>query len=458
MIFQYDKSLLEQERKDVIKYIIDKHQSDYRPRLEKLKRYYNGKHDAILNKKTDKFKPNNKVINPFPALIVNTIQGYLLGQPVKYINNKNDILDKVLDIYYCNDEEDLNSEILKTMSVCGEAFEYIYINEFKEIEFVQLPVEETILIYDNSLKPKPLICIRYYATEDVNKKKTYYAEVYTDNTIEYYKGNTIANLELQEEYNHLFGQVPVVHYRNNEEMTGDFEKILSLIDDFDKVMSSDSDEIEYFRNAYLVLKGMGKIDDKTLNKFRQTGAFVVPSTQSTDAGVDFITKDLNTESVHAHLDKLIDNIHKFSQVPNFVDPKANTNDSGVAIKQRTWGFEQLIGAKQRKLEQGLFNRLRLVLRALSIQKNMIADVNDFSLRFTRNLPTNTKEDVEILNLLGITSNNLSEEAITDVLSKVTVIEEANKAAKEIKKNVNEYQSNNSSQEANIEQNNFQSEK
>lgn len=458
MIFQYDKSLLEQERKDVIKYIIDKHQSDYRPRLEKLKRYYNGKHDAILNKRTDKFKPNNKVVNPFPALIVNTIQGYLLGQPVKYINNKNDILDKVLDIYYCNDEEDLNSEILKTMSVCGEAFEYIYINEFKEIEFVQLPVEETILIYDNSLKPKPLICIRYYATEDVNKKKTYYAEVYTDNNIEYYKGNTIANLELQEEYNHLFGQVPVVHYRNNEEMTGDFEKILSLIDDFDKVMSSDSDEIEYFRNAYLVLKGMGKIDDKTLNKFRQAGAFVVPSTQSTDAGVDFITKDLNTESVHAHLDKLIDNIHKFSQVPNFVDPKANTNDSGVAIKQRTWGFEQLIGAKQRKLEQGLFNRLRLVLRALSIQKNMIADVNDFSLRFTRNLPTNIKEDVEILNLLGITSNNLSEEAITDVLSKVTVIEEANKAAKEIKKNVNEYQSNNSNQESNIEQNNFQSEK
>ena len=48
MIFQYDKSLLEQNRQDVIKYIIDKHQSDYRPRLEKLKRYYNGQH-ALLS-------------------------------------------------------------------------------------------------------------------------------------------------------------------------------------------------------------------------------------------------------------------------------------------------------------------------------------------------------------------------------------------------------------------------
>ena len=88
MIFQYDKTLLEQNRKDVIKYIIDKHQSDYRPRIEKLKRYYLGQHDAILSKKADRYKPNNKVVNPFPALIVNTVQGYQLGQPVKYTNNK----------------------------------------------------------------------------------------------------------------------------------------------------------------------------------------------------------------------------------------------------------------------------------------------------------------------------------------------------------------------------------
>ena len=431
MIFQFDRSILDEDRKEVINQLIFHHEQIYKGRLEKLKRYYNGKHD-ILNKKSDKYKPNNKVVNPFPALIVNTVQGYLLGQPVKYICENEEALDKVLDVYYNNDEEDLNSEILKTMSVCGEAFEYVYINENKSIEFVQLPVEETILVYDNGLKPKSIMCIRYYDTVDIFNNVIRKAEVYTDTNIQYYSQKAKDSYELEEEYTHIFGQVPIVHYKNNEEMTGDFEKILTLIDDFDKVISADSDEIEYFRNAYLVLKGMGKIDDKTLSKFRQTGAFILPTTQSMDAGVEFITKDLNTDSVHTHLDKLIDNIHKFSQVPNFVDSKANTNDSGVAIKQRTWGFEQLIGAKERKLEQGLFQRLRLVLRALNIQNNKEYESNIFSLWFSRNLPTNVKEDVEILNLLGITAEKSGEEALTDILSKISIIQEPKKAATDIK--------------------------
>ncbi|MCE9654202.1 phage portal protein [Clostridium celatum] len=432
MIFQFNKSILEEDRKEVIKTLIFHHEQNYKSRIKKLKRYYEGKHDAIVSKKSDKFKPNNRVINPFPALIVNTVQGYLLGQPVKYISENKELLEQVLDIYYSNDEEDLNSEILKTMSICGEAFEYVYINEDKEIEFVQLPAEETILIYDNSLKPKPIMCIRYYDVIDIYSNEIQKVEVYTDSTIEYYSLANKNSFVLEEEYTHIFGQVPIIHYKNNEELTGDFEKILSLIDDFDKVISADSDEIEYFRNAYLVLKGMGKIDDKTLAKFRQTGAFVLPTTQSCDAGVDFITKDLNTDSVHAHLDKLIDNIHKFSQVPNFVDTETNTNDSGVAIKQRTWGFEQLIGAKERKLEQGLFQRLRLVLRALNIQKNIVEDSNSFSLRFSRNLPTNVKEDAEILSMIGLTVDTMTEEALTDVLSKVTIIEDPNRVAIGIK--------------------------
>ena len=103
MIFQFDKSILEEDRKEVIKTLIFHHEQNYKSRIKKLKRYYEGKHDAIVSKKSDKFKPNNRVINPFPALIVNTVQGYLLGQPVKYISENKELLEQVLDIYYSND-------------------------------------------------------------------------------------------------------------------------------------------------------------------------------------------------------------------------------------------------------------------------------------------------------------------------------------------------------------------
>ena len=72
------------------------------------------------------------------------------------------------------------------------------------------------------------------------------------------------------------------------------------------------------------------------------------------------------------------------------------------------------------------------MRALNIQKNIVEDSNSFSLRFSRNLPTNVKEDAEILSMIGLTVDTMTEEALTDVLSKVTIIEDPNRVAIGIK--------------------------
>lgn len=438
-MYQLDKNILEMDRSNLITELVRVHEFEFKPRYDTLLSYYNGDHKTIAKKKASKDKINNKIVNPFPALIINTVQGYLLGQPVKYVSDSPDEYDTVQEIFYNNDEEDANSEILKTMSTCGEAFEYVYINEDKEVEFVQLPPQETLVVYDNSLKPKMLLALRYYKTKDFNNYETHYAEVYTASTIEYYVSNNGSLFELSEEYVHTFGQVPVVHYRNNEEEIGDFEKILSLIDNYDKNFSMDSDELEYFRNAYMVLRGFGKVDKDFLTKAKENGAFMLPAGNANGGqmDVDFITKDLNTDSVQANLDRTVDNIHKFSQVPNFTDPNAGTSDSGVAIKQRTWGFEQLIGAKQRKLEKGLFNRLRLVLLAIYQLGGPNIDPNDFSIKFSRNLPSNVKEDAEILKDVGLTYDVLNEDALKDILSNVSIIEDPQAAAKEIKKTAEE---------------------
>lgn len=433
-LYQLDESILEMSRENLIKELIAIHEREYKPLYVNLKNYYIGKHTKILNKKASKSKPNNKVVNPFASHIVDTVSGYLLGQPVKYLSENEDALEEVMEIYYNNDEADQNASILESMSICGEAFEYVYINEDKEIEFTELPQEETLLVYDNSLKPKLLLALRYYDVAQLgNNKPVRYAEVYTASKIEYYKSTSKANYEFVEDFSHAFGQVPVIHYKNNNELCGDFEKILPLIDDYDKVLSADSDEIEYFRNAYLVIQGFGKLTDEDLVKFRETGAFVVPQGNNNQISdpIKFITKDLNTESVHKHLEVVRENIHKFSAVPELDNPKTGTSDSGVAIKQKTWGFEQLIGKKERKLEKGLFERLRLVLIALYQLGRENYDPNDFSIKITRNLPSNTKEDAEILSLLGVNYSMLTEEAKSDVMSKIAMIEDAANATEKI---------------------------
>lgn len=433
-MYQFDESILDANRPQVISMLISKFESGDKQRLQKLQRYYEGNHDKTRSKRTPKGKPNNKIYNPFAALIVDTIQGYLTGQPIKYVSEDTKGLDKILDIYYNNDEEDLNSELVKTMSICGEAYEYVYINEEKQVEFVQLPVDETILVYNNALKAKPIMCIRYYTTSDALNKQIHYAEVYTKDKIEFYKGNARANLVLIEEYTHIFGQVPVIHYKNNTETMGDFEKIISLIDDYDKILSTDSDEHEAFRNAYMVIKGFGQMTEETINTIRHTGAFVLPqANQNTNAAdIKFVTKELNTDAVQAHLEMILENIHRFSQVPNFSDQKIGAAESGEAMKQKVWGFEQLTGKKERRLEQGLFERLRLVVRALNILESFETDINSYGLRFARNLPTNVKEDIESLETMGIKADVLGEEALVDVLSKISIIQDPKKAANDIK--------------------------
>ena len=438
-MYQLDKSILEMDRSQLITELIRVHEFNFKPRYSTLLNYYNGEHEAIKKKKAAKDKVNNKITNPFPALIVNTVQGYLLGQPVKYSSDDSKALESVKDVLYNNDEEDANSEILKTVSTCGEAFEYVYVNEDKEVEFVQLDPRETLVVYDNSLKPKILLALRYYKTKDFNNKETSFAELYTDSTIEYYFANNGSLFKLTESYDHAFGQVPVVHYRNNEEETGDFEKIISLIDDYDKALSLDADELEQFRNAYMILKGFGKLDKDFYKNIRDAGAICIPSGNNSNIGAEFLTKNANTDSTHKHLEVVVDNIHKFSQVPNFTDPKAGTADSGVAIKQRTWGFEQLIGVKQRKIEKGLFQRLRLILQGIYQLGGPVVDPNTFSLTFSRNLPSNVKEDAEVLQLLGLTQDILNEDALKDVLANVSIIEDPQEAAKSIKKTAEENQ-------------------
>lgn len=64
----------------------------------------------------------------------------------------------------------------------------------------------------------------------------------------------VQGFEFVREEPHIFGRIPIVTLYNNEEEMSDLEKIESLINDYDRVMSDISDEFEAFRNAYLVIK------------------------------------------------------------------------------------------------------------------------------------------------------------------------------------------------------------
>ena len=179
---------LPEDLTQILDKIIDYHKINIKPRKEMLYEYYNGNHVAINNKRQEsRHLPNNKIVNPYPRYIVNTIKGYFLGKPVRYDIEDSRCYEVLDDIFDNNNEDYINIELEKTLSIMGEAFELVFINEDKEIKIAQLPPLNTIAIYDDSITPKLSAVIRYYEVSSdfiLNNKPKTTVEVYLSDRID----------------------------------------------------------------------------------------------------------------------------------------------------------------------------------------------------------------------------------------------------------------------------------
>ncbi|PGE27068.1 phage portal protein, partial [Bacillus cereus] len=105
-------------------------------------------------------------------------------------------------------------------------------------------------------------------------KDGYKVEFYNETNIIEYTGEDLDKLTETDRIPNLFKGVPLIGFPNNEELQGDVDKAISLIEGYDRSFSDVNSEIEQFRLAYMIFKGVD-IDDDTIEKLRQTGALDV---------------------------------------------------------------------------------------------------------------------------------------------------------------------------------------
>jgi len=385
----------------IIKDLIEEHKNNKLPKYKKLMEYYKAEHDILQRTIDDPLKPNNKLVNDYPGYIIDTIQGYFIGIPAQYSSEKSSsFLSDLNDVFDSNNETDHNAELAKYMGIYGEAFELLYINENSEIRFVRLKNEETIVVFDASFHKSVQLALRYYSILDTNTKKNIIkVELYYADRVEYYTQDEDA-YKLEKSVPHYFGKVPVIYYNNNDECLGDFERVLTLIDDYDKRISDNSNELEYFRNSYLKIRNMSGTTSDDINKIKQSGAFLIEG----DGDVGFVEKNINDGYIEHHMERLDANIHKFSKVPSLSDEQFAGNLSGVAIKYKLWSIEQIAACKERKFKTGLKRRIKLIAEIFSI-KGKSYDWKDINIALKRNMPSNLLETSQIANnIKGIVSD------------------------------------------------------
>ena len=349
----------------------------------------------------DKTKINNRLNNDFMSDIIDTKVGYFAGKPVSYL------LDKEADNYEKKAEtiasfttrcsiEDLDAETAKMAAICGYGARLCYVNREGLEMVINVDPWEAIFIADMSIN-EPQYSMRYYkiwikaegSREWVERWRVeWYDDLYLTNFIEADDGGFRVDPD-EPGGPHMFGDVPLFGIPNNEEMQGDAEKVLALIDGYDNALSDVNSEIEQFRLAYLAFYGI-EVDEDTLARAKKTGAFNFPDT---DGKMEFVTKLLDDNIVEHHLDRMENNIMRFSKSVNFTDDQFAGTQSGVALRYKMLALESKCITAERKFAAALRKMFKILATAWRA-KGIDIDYTDVFFEFKRNFPLNLLDEAE----------------------------------------------------------------
>jgi len=355
---------------------------------------------------SDNTKPNNKIANAYASLITSTLTGYFIGEPITYSAQDESMLEELQLLFEYNDEADENAELAKNASIYGVAYELLYMEKQDEgmgrpmLRFHALDPRECIPIYDDTIEKNLIAFIRYYTVKDLNTEKdSLSVEFYNDKECRRYSSAVGAGLSLIEITEHYFGMVPVAIFKNNEELMGDFEPVISLIDAYDMMESDTVNDFNYFVDAYLALYGF-TAEPEDIVKMKENRVLLMDEGTSAEWLIKNAS-DTNTENMKVRLDK---DIHKFAHCPDMSDENFAGNSSGVAIQFKLLGTENLVSIKERKFKKGLQQRLELIAQIQGLLGANF-DWRAIDIIFVRNLPVNLTELAQMISALdGIVSN------------------------------------------------------
>lgn len=381
---------------ELVTKLIKLHEEDCE-RYITLEDYYRGK-AKIYDRSKEDYKANNKLALDYPSYIVDILLGLFVGKPISYtVSDENkEMMESLQEVFDLNDEQDENAEIAKICGIKGRGYEIVYLDEEGGVRFNEVQPENIVMVYDNHIKPEPLFCI--YIREDADaesigkESKNKLVTLYTKDSIKEMRLEG-SDLKLIEENANLFGAIPVVEFKNNNEALGDFERVLSLIDALNLTQSDTANDFEEFTDALLVLAGMPQADEEDINRMVKDKVLLLDKSGGAGQSAEWLIKNINDTALENYKNRLDADIHKFAKVPNMNDEHFAGNVSGEAMKYKLFATDQIIAQKQRKFKSALQERIKLILSIAKIKTAKDFDYRDISIVFNDNKPYNELDNI-----------------------------------------------------------------
>lgn len=345
---------------------------------------------------------NNQINHDFFGEIVDFKTGYFAGLPFSYSYGDSVEADETVggdaardeaaktlsDFVTRNNMYDKDMEMTKQSAINGYCGRLLYhdTDGFERVMIV--PSHETIILSKTSIM-EPEYGVRYWLTTDIKDNKIWKVEFYDSAFIYYYEGS-LSSLVFVKKDRNLFEYCPLQGILNNDESLGDAEKVLEAIDDYDRNVSDNSNDLESFSNAYMVYENIAASEEE-INKAQRSGAIKF-RTGPNGGKVYFLTKDINDTFNENHLNRLEKNIYKYSKTPNLNDESFG-NASGIALKFKLTGLETKCGMYQAKVDCAATYMFKLLANVWNKRK-IAFDPLQCYIEYKRNFPLDIVGEAE----------------------------------------------------------------
>lgn len=378
---------------------------DYqRPRLQVLASYARGANHNILSghRRLDKEKADYRVRHKWGGYISSFVTNYIIGKPVSVgmvEQGDQKQLSAISDIEWQNDINALNGDLAFDASVYGRAFEYHFRDKANVDRVVLIDPLEMFVIRDQTVEQNVIVAVHLPVFED-----KVHMTIYTSDQVIRYKPFSAAAVRLVVDSltKHDYRDVPVVEWWNNRFRMGDYESEISLIDAYDAGQSDTANYMSDLNDAMLVIKGdleaIG-LDAVTSAKLKeanimllQTGVSITG--QQTSADADYIYKQYDVQGTEAYKNRLANDIHRFSRIPNLDDDRFNSTASGIALLYKMIGLEQVRKDKEIYFTKALRRRYELISNIHKAINAPLIDADKLTFTFHPNIPQDVWTEIK----------------------------------------------------------------
>lgn len=384
-------------------------------------RYYEGNHDITNYKlfyydgdgilKEDKTKSNIKISHPFFMELVDQLVQYMLSGKDAFVYSSDDSLQKILDRQFNNNDAfkaELH-ELLTGVSVKGSEYMYMYRDSKDRLRF---EVADSLGIAEVRAKDTSDHCdyiVRWYIdridkdSEKIrkievwdNEKTTFFVEegdkgIILDENVQmnprphtvYRKGDSL--------YSESFGLIPFFRLDNNVKKRSDLYPIKALIDDYDLMSCSLSNNLQDLTEGIYVVKGYnGDNLTELITNMKTKKAIGVG--EEGDVDIKTVAIPYEARKVKMELDEK--NIYRFGMGFNSAQI-GDGNITNVVIKSRY----ALLDLKSNKLEMRLRKFIRelvsVFLNDYNMRNQTAYDDEDVKIAFTREIISNGTDNAQI---------------------------------------------------------------